>query len=100
MKAYRTRPGVVLTSICGEYVLVAAKAARDEVPFATQISESSAFLWKNLINGADEDTLAASVLEEYEIEDPRAARAAIRGFVGKMFELGYLVPAGKGEIES
>ena len=91
MRRYRTRPGVVLTEICGEYLLVAALSIHDSVPYVTQLNESSAFLWKKLEGGADEQTLEQSVLEEYEIEDRAAARAAIRDFIDQMLSAGYLI---------
>ena len=40
----KTRPGVVLAPICGEYLLVSARALSDVCPYATQINETSAFL--------------------------------------------------------
>ena len=91
MAAYKTRRGVVLTCICGEYLLVAAKSLSDQVPFATQINESSAFLWRSLEEGADEEALSKAVLEEYEIDDPAAAKAAIRAFLDQMLQFGYLI---------
>ncbi len=91
---YRTRTGVVMTSICGETVLISAEAIRDQVPYLTQLNESSAFLWRLLETGADEAELERAVLEEYEIEDPAAARDAIRAFLHQMLQGGYLVPEG------
>ena len=95
MERYRTRPGVVLTSVCGEYLLVAAKAAREHCPYMTQISESSAFLWKLLIDGAGPDELLRAVCAEYEIEDPASARQAIDTFITQMLETGYLLQEGQ-----
>lgn len=91
MKRYHTRPGVVLTGICGEYLLVAARSIRDSLSYVTQLNESSAFLWKQLESGADEKTLLKRVLEEYEINDPAAASAEIHEFIEKMASAGYLI---------
>ena len=88
MPLYHTRPGVVLTSICGEYVLVAAKAVRDTVPPYAQLNESSAFLWRCLESGADEAELEKAVMEEFEIEDPAFARSAIQTFIAQMLDSG------------
>ena len=95
MERYQTRPGVVLTSICGEYVLISATAVRDRVPYLTQINESSAFLWRLLESGAGEEELEQAVLEEYEIDDPAQARAAIQGFLRQMLDAGYLLREGE-----
>lgn len=94
---YHTRPGVVLTGICGEYLLVAAKSIRDEIPYVTQLNESSAFLWRKLENGADEQMLEDAVLEEYEIEDRAEANAAIRSFLDEMLQAGYLICEERGD---
>ncbi len=91
MERYRTRTGVVLTSICGEYLLVAAKDAREHCPYCSQISESSAFLWRKLVSGAGEEELLRAVCAEYEIDDPAAARQAIEAFLTQMVESGYLL---------
>ncbi len=97
MQRYRTRPGVVLAEICGEYLLVAAASAREQVPYLTQLNESSAFLWKQLQDGADEKDLEAAVQREYEISEPAAAHAAIRAFLDQMLGAGYLLPEEEGE---
>lgn len=99
MQRYRTRTGVVLTSICGEYVLIAAKRVRDKVTSYAQLNESSAFLWRLLESGADEKELEQAVLEEYEIEDPAQARSAIKAFIGQMVQNGFLMKEGENNEE-
>ncbi len=96
---FHTRPGVVLTSICGEYVLVAAKAVRDHVSRFAQLNESSALLWRLLESGADEEALEKAVMEEYEIEDPVQARSAIQTFIEQMLQIGYLLKEGENNEE-
>ena len=93
---YKTRPGVVLTSICGEYVLVAAKRNLPLCPYVTEINETSAFLWEHLISGATLEELESAVAEEYEIEDPAQAHDAILAFIEQMTELHYLLPKEQG----
>lgn len=93
---YRTRDGVVLTEVCGQYLLVSAEAIREFCPYVTQINESSAFLWKQLESGASLDELESAVAEEYELEDPAAAGEAIRGFVQQMADMNYLIAENAG----
>ena len=88
---YKTRTGVVLTEIAGEFVLVAAKALLGECPYVTQLNDTSAFLWRRMEQGASLETLEAAVAEEYKIEDPATARAAIEAFVKQMEELKYII---------
>ena len=91
MERYRTDPGVILTQVCGEYLLVAARSVRDRVPYVSQVNESVAFLWKKLELGSDEDTLLSAVLEEYEIDDPAQARKAIQRTIEQLRDSGYLI---------
>lgn len=99
MDQFETRPGVVLTQICGEYMLLAAKAAREHCPYMTQLTESSAFLWRELEKGTAPEELERAVLEEYEIEDPASAREAIRIFMEEMLQRGYLLRKGEQKDE-
>lgn len=92
MIRYKTRPGVVLANILGENVLVSARANLALCPYVSEINETSAFLWQKLVDGASEDELLDAVCGEYEIDDPEAARQAIRGFIAQMLELNYLLP--------
>lgn len=96
MTRYRTRPGIVLTAICGEYVLVAASAAQQYCPYVTELNETSAFLWRQLSSGADLDGLMIALDEEYELDDPAMARQAVEAFLQQMLELNYLLPEEQG----
>ena len=95
MERYKTRVGVVLTCVCGEWLLVSASALRDRCPFVTVVNESSAFLWKRLQSGADAAELERAVREAYEIDDPETVRSVIEAFLQQMLELNYLEETGK-----
>ena len=90
MARYKTRRGVVLTSVCGEYLLVAVKGLSGVCPFVTTLNESSAFLWKRLENGAAEEELLAAVAEEYDVEDMASVRKLIQDFLKQMRDMHYL----------
>lgn len=93
---YKTRPGVVLTPICGEYLLVAARSLLGECPYVTQINETSAFLWQRMIPGATREELLQAVTEEYEVDDTAACEAAIDSFLKQMLETGCLLEEKEG----
>lgn len=94
---YFTRPGVVLTPICGEYLLVSAKGVREFCPYVTQVNETSAFLWERLESGASFEELFSAVEAEYEIDDPEMLKSEINGFLSQMVESGYLIEETEGE---
>ena len=90
MKRYKARAGAVLTTVCGEYLLVTVRALRGVCPYVTRLSESSAFLWSRLETGATEEELFSAVAEEYEVEDLASVRRMIREFLKQMQEMHYL----------
>ncbi len=91
---YKTRSGVVLTQIRGEYLLVSSSTLRELCPFVTTVNETSAFLWKQLQNGATEEELLLAVAEEYEVDDPEVLRGVIRSFLEQMQAMHYLLEEG------
>ena len=91
MEQYRTRNGVVLTTVCGEYLLVSARALHETSPFLTVINETSAFLWNKLKSGASAEDLECAVLSEYEVEDATQIRGMIDAFLTQMLDLHYVV---------
>lgn len=97
MKRYKTREGVVLTTVCSESLLVSACALRDLCPFVTVLNDSSAFLWSQLREGANISELESAVQAGYEIEDPLTVRTVIEDFIRQMLELNYVIEEEQGE---
>ena len=91
MKKFKTRPGVILASVCGEYVLVAALEARKYCPYLTMINESSAFLWRQLVDGADKKELIEKVASAYDVTDKTNLPRIIDEFLKQLDEAGYLL---------
>ena len=91
MKQLKTRPGVVLTTIAGQYYLVAAKEAREFCPYTSQINETAAFCWRMLENEVDFDSMFSKLLEEYEIDNPDAARIDLEELLAQLQEANYLI---------
>lgn len=91
MEVLKTRPGVVLTEIAGEKILVSAKSLQDSCPYVTQINESSAFIWHCLESGCSIDQLFENVEDEYELSKPEEAREAVLSFVRQLKDMNYLV---------
>ena len=92
-KIYHTIAGVVQASVAGGYFLVAAKEARGNCPYITEINETSAFLWKQLEKGCTIGELLSAVMQEYDVENPEETREIVESFVREIQELGYLKEA-------
>ena len=91
MISYKTRPGIILAEVCGQYLLVAAKEARQFCPYTTQINETSAFLWNQMREWTTFTDLMESVSEEYEIDDSEEAAESVLSILKEMVKLGYLM---------
>ena len=90
MNAFKPREGVELVEICGEYLLVATKDARETCPFVTQINKAAADYWK-LLDGADTiKTLSDKAVKTFGA-DPKSAMISALAFVSKLNKTGYLV---------
>lgn len=90
MMVYQAQPGVIQTSIAGEYLLVAAKEVQKDSNNVTEINETSAFLWQRMKTGCTIGELVASVLAEYEIDDVQEVQQAVKSFVRGMLDMGYI----------
>ena len=91
MIRYRTRPGVVLTTIEGQYILTAAKSIRELCPSPAEINETAAFCWRVLEEGTDFESLFARLSEEYEIDDPEAARTDLAELLAQLKNANYVI---------
>ncbi len=95
---FKTRPGVVLTEICGEFLLVSAASARDQCPYVNQVNESFAFLWKRLENGCSEKELVDALLQEYEFPNADLAVQEVKAFLTQQVDKGYVIPIERGTL--
>ena len=90
MTVYKTRPGVFLTKICGEYLLVATRDARSYCPYVRQINRSAAYLWENVQQSATLEDLVKTFMETYHIKNERA-RKNISSFLKALEDNGYII---------
>lgn len=96
---YKTRKGIVLTSVCGQYILVAAKKARENCPYLTQINETAAFCWRLLENGSTRDELTDHLLEEFDADDASLVGKDVEIMLKNFLEAGYLIQTEEEENE-
>ena len=75
----------VLKKIAGSYVVVPVRSRAVDFSGIIKLTESGAFLWKQLEDGADREELIAKMLEEYEVDEATAA-ADIDRFILKLGE--------------
>lgn len=88
---YQTRKGIVLTTVCGQYVLVAAKRARENCPYITEINETAADCWRKLEQGCSQEQLVSHLTELYEIPDSDLVQKDVSALLQRFLEEGYII---------
>lgn len=63
--SYTIQNGIVLTSVCGEYLLIATRAARNICPNIKKLNASGAYFWSMLEEGMDAADMATRAAEHY-----------------------------------
>lgn len=91
MSQYRIRPGVVLSSVCGEFMLVATRKARGLCPYVKQINATGAYYWELLMQDMDFEQMVAHAADRYHVE-PTRIRPGLRIFLDDLVKKGYLLP--------
>ena len=91
MKRYKTRSGVVLTTVADQHILVAAKSVRELCPYVMRINDTAAFCWKVLEQGTDFETLCQKILEEYDVENQKQMKTDLEMLLDQLVQKNYLI---------
>ena len=85
----KIKQGYILREVAGNYIVVAVGEAVKNFNGIINLNDSGAFLWKLLQEGATEEQLKESLLNEYEVDEQIAERD-IKAFINKLIEKGLL----------
>ena len=85
----KIKQGYILREVAGNYIVVAVGEAVKNFNGIINLNDTGAFLWKILQEGATEEQLKESLLNEYEVDDEIAERD-IKAFINKLAEKGLL----------
>ena len=84
----KIKEGFLLRQVAGKNVVLPGGGDLD-LNMMIPLNETGAFLWERLQAGADEDSLVAALLGEYDVEEA-AARKSVANFVKKLSDNGFL----------
>ena len=85
----KVKDNFILKKIAGSYMVVPVRTRAVDFSGIIKLSESGAFLWSILEKGADREELIAKMLDEYDVDEARAA-ADIDKFIAKLREADLL----------
>lgn len=86
----KIKEGYILRQVAGENIVIPSGEDLD-LNLMISLNDTGCFLWKRLATGAGEEDLVRALLEEYEVEEPRA-RASVGAFLARLREHGCLEP--------
>jgi len=86
----RIREGVVLSQICNYPVLISLQELEGEVPYISQINETTADIWKLIQQGMDEPRICRTISQIYDVEEPETIREDLHVLLKSMAACGYL----------
>ena len=82
----KIKNGFVLQEVAGQTVVVHGDGL--DANRLTTLDEMGAFLWRQLEQETDENTLVAALLAEYDV-DRKTASTHVKNFVHKLYEHGF-----------
>ena len=88
---FKTRPGIVLTRICDQSILVAAYEARKYCPYTMILNESGAAIWECLEAGKDLLGIKEYLLDEFEIPNEIDLNEMVDNYINILYSNGYLL---------
>lgn len=85
----KTNKEYMLREIAGETVLVPMGSASQKLNGMIRLTESAAFIWKQVDTAADLEEIITRVQDEYEVDED-TARCDIYGFLRELYVRGIV----------
>ncbi|MBQ3417804.1 MAG: PqqD family protein [Ruminococcus sp.] len=81
----KIKPDFILKNIAGSFVVIPLRSAAVNFNAVIKLSETGAFLWEKLSQGAQKDELVRALLSEYDVDEATAS-ADVDKFIDKLKE--------------
>lgn len=86
---YTIHPGVVLTEVCDEFLLIATAEALGNVPYAVGLNRTQAYFFSLLEEGLSAEEITARAAEAYHITTDQVA-PVLQKFLDTLVNKHYL----------
>lgn len=80
----KTNSDYVLREIAGEPILVPTGMASQKINGMIRLTETAAFIWKQIDNSTNLEDIVEKVLQEYDASEESASRD-VRGFMYELY---------------
>ena len=88
---YKIREGVVFETICGQHRLIATMEARKHCPIVSALNESSAFVWRLLEEGLNENEMSRKIMDAFPDMEKTELIKLLEDFLFQLKKEGYLL---------
>ncbi len=85
----RTNNEYILRSVAGQELLIPTKSAAQQLNGMINLTESAAFIWKQVDSANDLSEIIRRLQEEYEVDEEVATRD-VYGFLGELYMRGMI----------
>ncbi len=85
----KIKHGFILRQLGNDTVVVPVGAQTVDFRCIITLNDTGAFLWSKLAQETDRDALIAALLDEYDVDEARAA-ADVDAFIDRLNEVGVL----------
>ena len=80
----KTNSDYVLREIAGEPILVPTGMASQKINGMIRLTETAAFIWKQIDNSTNLEDIVKKVIQEYDVSEESAGRD-VRGFMYELY---------------
>ncbi len=87
----RVRPGVILTHVCGQTILVAAFEAQKYCPYTTVLNDTGEMIWQCLSEGKDLPSIVSLMRENFDIPKDTDVESLIEDYIRQLHDNGYVL---------
>lgn len=86
---YSVRPGIVMTTVCDENLLVSTGEARGKTPYVKSLNSTGAWFWRQFEKIGESEQIISTAMAEYDIPE-ETARSAFNSFAATLLKEGYI----------
>ena len=87
----RIRPGIIMTHVCDQSLLVAAYEARSYCPYVTILNETGEVIWKCLTEKKNKSKIVHELRNLFDIPSDIDVEKLVDDYIDQLHENGYVL---------
>ncbi len=87
----KVRPGIILTHVCGQTLLVAAFEERAHCPYVTILNETGGIIWNCLKEKKSLPDIVLTLKKKFDIPSDTNVEELINDYIAQLYDKGYVL---------